>query len=70
MPSTEREKSDTQNHGGGTPTNIETVGLVVDNVDADFKLMPITLDEVRSDEVLVEMAYSGICHTVTSSLAL
>ena len=42
----------------------ETEGLVVQEAKADFNLEPITLDEVRSDEVLVEMRFSGICHTV------
>lgn len=41
--------------------NIETVALVVDEAKADFKLQPIVLDEVRGDEVLIEMKYSGIC---------
>lgn len=43
--------------------NIETVALVVTEPKADFKLTPIILDEVRDDEVLIEMKYSGICHT-------
>lgn len=42
----------------------KTEGLVVQAAKADFILEPITLDEVRSDEVLVEMKFSGICHTV------
>ncbi|CAK7231252.1 hypothetical protein SBRCBS47491_007868 [Sporothrix bragantina] len=45
------------------PTNIETVALVVSEPKADFTLTPIVLDEVRPDEVLVDMHYSGICHT-------
>ncbi|CAK7236801.1 hypothetical protein SEUCBS140593_009742 [Sporothrix eucalyptigena] len=44
-------------------TNMETVALVVNEPKADFALTPIVLDEVRPDEVLVEMQYSGICHT-------
>lgn len=47
-----------------TQTNIQTEAFVVLEPKADFKLMPIILDEVRDDEVLVEMKYSGICHTV------
>ncbi len=43
--------------------NIETVALVVDEAKADFRLQPIILDEVRGDELLIEMKYSGICHT-------
>jgi hypothetical protein len=46
--------------------DIETVALVVTEPKADFKLQPIILDEIRDDEVLVEMKYSGIC-TVTQS---
>ena len=41
--------------------NIETVAFVVNQPREDFKLTPIILDEVRDDEVLVEMKYSGIC---------
>ena len=43
--------------------DIETVALVVTEPKADFKLTPIILDEVRDNEVLIEMKYSGICHT-------
>ena len=45
-------------------TNIETVALVVDKPGAGFQLTPVVFDEVRDDEYLVEMLYSGICHTV------
>ena len=45
-------------------TNIETVALVVDKPGAGFKLTPVVFDEVRDDEYLVEMLYTGICHTV------
>ncbi|KAJ4321618.1 hypothetical protein N0V94_002817 [Neodidymelliopsis sp. IMI 364377] len=43
--------------------DIKTVALVVSEPKADFRLQPIILDEIRPDEVLVEMKYSGICHT-------
>ncbi len=43
---------------------LQTKALVVQEPKADFTLTSITLDEVRPDEVLVEMKYSGICHTV------
>ncbi|WQF88422.1 Putative alcohol dehydrogenase, zinc-type, GroES-like superfamily, NAD(P)-binding domain superfamily [Colletotrichum destructivum] len=43
--------------------NVETEAYVVEHVKAGFKLVPIVLDEVRPDEVLVEMKYSGVCHT-------
>ncbi|KAJ9143439.1 NAD(P)-binding protein [Pleurostoma richardsiae] len=39
------------------------MALVVESPKADFRLVPVILDEVRADEVLVEMKYSGICHT-------
>jgi len=41
--------------------DIETVALVVTEPRADFKLQQIILDEIREDEVLVEMKFSGIC---------
>ncbi|KAJ0119742.1 alcohol [Diaporthe amygdali] len=44
-------------------TNIETEAFVVAEPKAPFKLTPISLDEVREKEILVEMKYSGICHT-------
>jgi len=47
-----------------TLTNIETVALVVDKPGGAFELKPVVFDEVRDDEYLVEMLYSGICHTV------
>ena len=43
---------------------LKTEALVVQEPKAKFTLTAITLDEVRADEVLVEMRYSGICHTV------
>lgn len=45
-------------------TNIETEAFVVDEPNAPFKLTPIILDEMRDDEYLIEMKYTGICHTV------
>jgi Zn-dependent alcohol dehydrogenase len=47
-----------------TLTNIETVALVVDKPGGAFELKPVVFDQVRDDEFLVEMLYSGICHTV------
>lgn len=55
-----------QTTSGGGPhslTNIETVAYVVEKVKADFSLVPVILDEIRPDEVLVEMKYSGICRS-------
>jgi hypothetical protein len=51
-------------------TNIETVALVVDKPGGAFELKPVVFDEVRDDEFLVEMLYSGICHTVHMLLLL
>jgi hypothetical protein len=45
-------------------TTIETVALVVEKPGSGFKLTPVVFDEVRDDEYLIEMMYSGICHTV------
>lgn len=45
---------------------VQTSALVVREPKADFTMTTITLDEVRADEILVEMKYSGICHTVRS----
>lgn len=45
---------------------IETEGLVVESEGSGFQLTPIILDSMLPDEVLVEMKYSGICHTVGS----
>ncbi|WPH00675.1 Aryl-alcohol dehydrogenase [Acrodontium crateriforme] len=42
---------------------IETIAWVVHNAKQDFKLEAITLDQLHDDELLVEMKYSGICHT-------
>jgi Zn-dependent alcohol dehydrogenase len=47
-------------------TNIETEAFVVDAPNAPFTLTPIVLDEMRKDEFLIEMKYSGICHTVST----
>lgn len=45
---------------------IETSALVVEEEGGDFVLRKIVLDGVREDELLVEMAYSGVCHSVCS----
>jgi Zn-dependent alcohol dehydrogenase len=47
-------------------SNIETEAFVVDAPNAPFTLTPIILDEMRKDEFLIEMKYSGICHTVST----
>lgn len=48
--------------------DIPTKALVVEHAGAPFKLTDIILDEVREDELLVEMMYTGICHSVSERL--
>lgn len=43
---------------------LETEALVVNGVGDDFEMTPIVIQDLRPDEVLVEMKYSGVCHTV------
>ena len=45
---------------------IETEAIVVEAPGAELRMTPILIDELRPDEVLVEMKYSGLCHTVLS----
>lgn len=45
---------------------IETDALVVDEAKKDFQLKRVIMGPIRPDEVLVEMKYSGICHTVSA----
>ncbi|CAG8194313.1 unnamed protein product [Penicillium nalgiovense] len=42
---------------------IPTTAFVVEKPGAPFVLQDIILDEVRANEVLVEMKYTGLCHT-------
>lgn len=44
--------------------DIDTIAYVVHNPKEDFVLEDVVLDELRDDEVLVDMKFSGICHTV------
>ena len=44
--------------------NIQTKALVVNSPGQPFTLQDIVLDEVRTNELLVEMLYTGVCHTV------
>jgi Zn-dependent alcohol dehydrogenase len=46
---------------------IPTTAFVVEKAGAPFTLQEVILDEVRSNEVLVEMKYTGLCHTVSTS---
>ncbi|OQE43041.1 hypothetical protein PENCOP_c003G06260 [Penicillium coprophilum] len=42
---------------------ILTTAFVVEKPGAPFVLQDVVLDEVRANEVLVEMKYTGLCHT-------
>ncbi|CAG8906256.1 unnamed protein product [Penicillium egyptiacum] len=42
---------------------IPTAAFVVEKPGAPFVLQDVILDEVRANEVLVEMKYTGLCHT-------
>lgn len=44
--------------------DIPTKAYVVEEKGGPFILKDVVLDEVRADEVLVEIKYSGLCHTV------
>ena len=46
--------------------DMDTVALVVTEPRVDFKLQPIMLDEIREDEVHVEMKFSGICASLSA----
>ncbi len=43
---------------------VETEALVVNTPGGDFEMTRIVIQDLRPDEVLVEMKYSGVCHTV------
>jgi Zn-dependent alcohol dehydrogenase len=44
--------------------NIPTRALVVEKPGAPFVLQDVVLDEIRPNELLVEIKYAGLCHTV------
>jgi Zn-dependent alcohol dehydrogenase len=46
------------------PRNIRTKAYVVQGKGSPFTLCDVVLDEVQPNEVLVEVWYTGICHTV------
>ncbi|TKA61060.1 hypothetical protein B0A55_11021 [Friedmanniomyces simplex] len=48
---------------GTTQKNIRTEAYVLEKANDPFRLQVIVLDEVRGNELLIEMKYSGICHT-------
>ncbi|KAH6605524.1 hypothetical protein Trco_004677 [Trichoderma cornu-damae] len=45
------------------PSNIRTKAYVVESKGSPFVLRDVVLDEVQPNEVLVEIQYTGICHT-------
>lgn len=49
------------------PRNICTKAYVVQGEGDPFTLCDVVLDEVQPNEVLVEIWYTGICHTVSTS---
>ena len=52
------------------PRNIRTKAYVVQDKGSPFTLCDVVLDEVRPNEVLVEVWYTGICHTVCISASV
>jgi Zn-dependent alcohol dehydrogenase len=46
-------------------TNIPTRAFVVEKPGAPFILQEVTLDQVQPHELLIQMKYTGICHTVS-----
>jgi hypothetical protein len=46
--------------------HIPTKAFVVETPKSPFVLQHVVLDEVRDNEVLVEMKYTGLCHTVST----
>jgi Zn-dependent alcohol dehydrogenase len=45
------------------PNNIHTKALVVTAPGDGFVVQDVVLDEVRANELLVEIKYAGLCHT-------
>lgn len=45
--------------------NVSTKAYVVDSPGAPFVLKDVILDEVQEGEVLVDIKYTGICHTAS-----
>lgn len=44
-----------------------TSAYVVEDKNAPFVLQTVVLDALQPSEVLVEMKYTGLCHTVRST---
>jgi D-arabinose 1-dehydrogenase-like Zn-dependent alcohol dehydrogenase len=43
---------------------LETEALVVNTAGGEFEMTPIVIQDLRPNEVLVEVKYSGVCYTV------
>lgn len=54
----------------GELKNIPTKAYVVDSKDAPFVLRDVILDGAQENELLVEIKYTGICHTVGKTARL
>lgn len=48
---------------------IPTKAYLVEEVGGPFVLKDVVLDQLEPDEVLVEMKYTGLCHTVRPPLS-
>lgn len=46
-----------------------TLAYVLEKANAHFVLRDVVLDELQPSEVLVEIKYTGLCHTVCSLLS-
>ena len=49
-------------------TGTKTQAIVVERAGGPWTLQDVVLSELRDNELLVEMQYSGICHTVSQHL--
>lgn len=47
----------------GTESRIPARGLALEKPGSDFKIVDFTRDPVGDDDVLIEIEYSGICHS-------
>jgi Zn-dependent alcohol dehydrogenase len=49
---------------------IPTKAYLVEEEGGPFVLKDVVLDQLEPDEVLVEMKYTGLCHTVRPPVVL
>lgn len=43
--------------------DVETVALVVSEVNGPFEVRAVKMKEMRADEIVVRMVATGVCHT-------